>query len=518
MGHRSLRVRLAGSGAGVACLLMAGAGPLPAASSDDHAWFIVRTAPPGSRIELRHWALEMSGPHFATGMTLSVGEPDGVEAMAAWNNQLWLVFAPTPEEAARRETFTVQVYLNPALDVWYYAPPDRLLAIPSLPGTGKLAGFTATADGPVALIAGAGPAGPDTAGGDKTEAGLTLLRLEGQLWRGVALPEGIETGGPWRLASAGTDGRQLILLGTPAGPGDPVPQYRRLGTGTWSRSEVDLGPQRLRSVTRVGPNAALVTEDAGGDHAAVAYLRPSLLLPLAAFPAPKGRWTVVGARDGPRLLEQGLKGEVAITRIDETSGRLGPRQVMSPQPLMAGRVLHRPLLLALGIMAVVVIVLFRPGSSPVQLPADLVVLPPLSRLLAVVVDLAVSGAVVLVVFRCSPSELMWWPLWTVGLPASGPFLAMIGLTVAHETISELVFARTLGKKLVNAFVVAGDGARPAARAIIVRNALKTIVLLIPVLAVFALFSPHLQGLGDQVARTVVVRRRPDDPEAKSKDR
>ncbi len=124
----------------------------------------------------------------------------------------------------------------------------------------------------------------------------------------------------------------------------------------------------------------------------------------------------------------------------------------------------------------------------------------------------------LIVLGCPLVELFWWPLWTADLSASGPFLVMIGLTVLHSTLTELTTACTLGKKLVGAKVVTGEGARPSARAIIARNALKVIVLLIPVLAVFAILTPHLQGLGDQVARTVVVREQSGDDDEMPKDR
>ena len=45
----------------------------------------------------------------------------------------------------------------------------------------------------------------------------------------------------------------------------------------------------------------------------------------------------------------------------------------------------------------------------------------------------------------------------------------------------------------------------AARAILIRNMFKFLVLLIPVLAVVGLLNPHVQGLGDSIADTVVVR-------------
>ncbi len=74
----------------------------------------------------------------------------------------------------------------------------------------------------------------------------------------------------------------------------------------------------------------------------------------------------------------------------------------------------------------------------------------------------------------------------------------------HGTITELATGRSLGKAFVGARVVTITGVRPSAATILFRNAFKLLVLLIPVLAVFALLNPNVQGLGDSVARTLVV--------------
>jgi uncharacterized RDD family membrane protein YckC len=498
---------------------MSGAGALPAASSDDHLWFIVRTPAPGSRIELRHSACETEGPFYTRGLTLAVDVPEAVEAMAAWGNQLWLVFAPTPGEAPGRETFTVQVHRDPALEGWYHAPHDHLRAVAPLDGAGSLAGFVGTADGPVAMIVDQALPAPGDAGPGSAPRRLTLVQLRGSRWQEVSPPPGLRAG-PWRLGATGPDGRGLVLLGEPARPGGPATVHRRDGEGAWSTGELLLAAGRPRSLARVGANAALVVERSADGPVELAYLRPGVLLRLGRLAPPLGRWSVLGACGGLRLLEQVRPGEVAVSRIDPITGDVGPRQVMVPQPLFTARVLHRPLLLLLAITALMVIFLFKPGASAatVALPAGMAVLPPLPRLTAVTVDLALSALVTLAVFRCPPAELLWWPLWTVDLAASVPFLVMIGLTVAHGTLAELAVACTLGKKLVGARVVNCDGSRPMAGAILVRNALKVIVLLMPVLAVFAILNPHMQGLGDQVARTVVVRTAAGDEDAAPDDR
>jgi uncharacterized RDD family membrane protein YckC len=104
------------------------------------------------------------------------------------------------------------------------------------------------------------------------------------------------------------------------------------------------------------------------------------------------------------------------------------------------------------------------------------------------------------------------------LTSAMPYVMMAALTVVHSTVSELIWRRTIGKTLVGARVTALDGSRPSASAILVRNAFKALVLLIPVLAVFSLLNPHLQGLGDSMARTVVVGPAPPPARAGDNDR
>ena len=180
---------------------------------------------------------------------------------------------------------------------------------------------------------------------------------------------------------------------------------------------------------------------------------------------------------------------------------------MSYQPLMTSRILHRPLLIAVAVTALMVVLLVRPDPdrATVSLRPNQVVLRPWSRVVAVSVDGAVAAVVTILVLGCRPQDLIYLPLWTTDLAESVPFLVMLGFTVAHSTVTELGTGRTLGKALVGARVVATDGSRPAARAILIRNMFKLLVLLIPVLAVVGLLNPHVQGLGDSLAGTVVVR-------------
>ncbi len=250
------------------------------------------------------------------------------------------------------------------------------------------------------------------------------------------------------------------------------------------------------------------------------YLRPSSLLRLTELPGPDDPWAIVGMRDGLRLIGQAPGGGVTMQRIDPITGEAGPLREMSPQPVMTGRIVHRPLLFALALTALMVVILFRPSArtGDVSLPSGVVVPGVVPRLIAVAIDLAVGAAVAVVMLGCSLRDLAELPLWTPDLTDAVPFLVMAGVTMLHSTVSELIWKRTLGKTFVGARVVARDGTPPTATAILIRNALKALVLLIPVLALLALLNPHLQGLGDSIARTVVVRDARESPDDAPKDR
>jgi uncharacterized RDD family membrane protein YckC len=82
--------------------------------------------------------------------------------------------------------------------------------------------------------------------------------------------------------------------------------------------------------------------------------------------------------------------------------------------------------------------------------------------------------------------------------------AGIAIYLLHTTAFELLFARSAGKFATGTRVAALSGARPSALAILTRNLLRIvdIVLLFP--PIFVFFSPLRQRVGDMAAGTLVV--------------
>lgn len=486
------------------CLARAGSAVdgLMSASSRDHGWFIVDRSASEPRFTLHHYARVMEGPHYNKGLPLSRMP----EAMAAWGNQLWLIF----DSGQRREVFTVQVHRNELLDAWQYQPADRLRAVTQLDTPGELIDAAGTSDGPLVLLrpwqrARVGVRAAD--GSVAAEPALDrprLMLLDGRVWRDEPLPGGFEPGPRCRLVSGGPLGRRILLLDGSNDPGMTA-AYWRDAESTWTRTDVRVPPGRLLAVTSVGPAIALVLRGGEPDLVEVDYLRPWQLLPLARFDRPAGAWAVLGLAAGMVLVELSPQRELSMRRIDAVTGRVGDAHPMVAEPVLASRVLHRPLLFALAVTALMFVLLFRPEpGAAAMLPSTQALMRPLPRLLAVGVDLVVAAALTLVILRCPAADLLDQPLWSPDLARTVPFLVTAGITVLHSTLAELATGRTLGKAMLGGRVVKLDGSRPAAPAILIRNAFKLLVLLIPVLAVGPLLNPNAQGLGDNVAGTVVV--------------
>lgn len=123
---------------------------------------------------------------------------------------------------------------------------------------------------------------------------------------------------------------------------------------------------------------------------------------------------------------------------------------------------------------------------------------------------AVADAVVLL--------LLGWPVAVgtgsatgTGYELSGPpALLLVALWLVYYAGTEARWGATLGKRLTGIRVVAEDGSPVDLGAAVVRNVLRVVDALLFYLVGFlvALASSRRQRLGDQLARTAVVRARP----------
>ncbi len=488
---------------------------MPSAASDEHLWLVKHTEAnrDGDRPRLFHHAAAMGGPFFTRGPSVS----QLPEAVAASGNRVWLVFPPQQSNGELyREVFTVRIERDPAMGMYHPHPRDRLTLTDSLPGTGRLAGFVAGDRGPVALLLPRqhekvqvrrenNEQSPPSSG----LAAPRLLQLQSDGWSDLAMPELLEHADadwPVHLGFDGSDRRRLNVLTTsPESPGESVLMRRDREEEVWSSTDIALDARSVQSLLRFDDRLAAVTMHdvtTGRIH----YLRSGVVLDLVEFPIPAGDWALQAMQDGFHLIAQGPDGQLTVQIISPMSGSFGELQTMRDQPLPASKLWHTGLMLAVSVIAVLIVLLVRPGGkNDVQLPEHKTFLPALPRLAALLVDLVPGALIAMVVLQVGPAELLRLPLMSESLDQAGPHLLMLLITIIHCTLFEMTRGATLGKMLVGAGVMSVTGQWPNPRQVLARNGVKLMILIVPPLAIFVVLNPHMQGFNDMAARTVVLR-------------
>lgn len=500
----------------------AGGDDLLCCGGHDHLWFVTDAKPRG--FDLCHHAADAEGPYFKSQGWLA----QAPVAMASWSSRVWVVFTPKIEAPEpRREVFTIEVENNPLFG-YVSVPAGRLDIAAPLPGLGKLVSFMGAADGPVALItptqwAGTGiSAGQTSAASEPSLDHPLLLQLRNEQWVELPLPAEFKGDQPSLLTQGGTkDGELCLLTGLP-GDSRRCTEFERNSAGQWISGELALDMHQVRSLISIGGQAAavLTTGPQGPDGSIeIVYLRSGTTVPLAKLPAPAGRWEVLGDSGGVRMMQRLMNGTLSMREIEPLTGGVGESQVLTVQPLMSAKRWQAGTLLLSAIFLLLLVWLIKPiPPRPIALPPELAPLPVSARLTAFAIDLLPAGLLTALLLRTPISTLFNMPLVTLDLEQSIPYLLMAGLMIVHSTINELSKATTMGKSMMGARVVSVDGSPPSTGQILVRNAMKCMVLLVPPLAVAALINPNLQGLPDKIAGTLVVHAAPKPIEPGSEDR
>jgi uncharacterized RDD family membrane protein YckC len=471
---------------------------LVAAAADEHLWFVLEEAGPPARLVLCHHDVAMAGAYAETVLAL----PRRPAALAAWGRSAWLVFDP-PAGSARTSREVCTVAAPPLAPAARAAPAsrERLEVLAPLPGAGRLAGFVGTSGGPLALLV------PERTPGDR--APPRLVRLRRGTWEELAVPEWLAGDGTFHLAAGGRDGtRPHLLAGPPMGPATPRPVAWRLaigdGSGGWTTMPAPVAGDRVRSLVRVGDQMVAVLRRPD-DAIGLRYVRAGGALELATLPRPPAPWAVLGLADGPRIVSGTRPAGPTMQRVDRLTGAAGPAVRVEPPPIDVMERLRLPAMIAVAVVAFTAVLVFRPGRpTTLRLPPGRAPLPASARLCAFAVDLVPGGIMTMVLLGCRPTDLLGIPLLTVTFQQSVPYIVMAGFTMLHSTVTECFGRPSLGKAILGARIVTVDGATPRAAQILPRNLVKTVLVLVPPLAVIMLLNPNGQGLHDLAVRTVVV--------------
>ncbi len=502
-----------------------------------HSWFVM-PALGGREYVLAHVPPRSmpdgSARPSAQGLYRSVTRlPEVPEALAAWEDSVYAVFAPRAEIAGDAKTRTVRTLRAQRFsdsDLWVDQPSGRMDTLPSLPGGGKLTGFAVGFGGPLAMIA------------DERRGDLRLLALVERAWRNVELPEALvqvqrdRTAGHVELFadSAGVYvlARQRnewsVWSGTPTeakSEADPaavtvVVDWKFIRMSPAGAEAVDPASTMLRVASRwyaIANSSAEAIEifevspDFARRAASVDDLGPiRAIVPIDGL----ARLVVVSTSRQASATEAKSTTPSTGAKVVELSlltGRVffaGPAQPLDPLGSGEFRFIAVGLILAMGL--ILVLVLRADEPTEVHLPEGFSYAEPTRRAVAAILDFAIVALLVPRLTGNSILELLGPMVWLDGEAFETLMLvAVLGCLVG--TVGETFFGRSPGKLLADCEVISivprKEGAdkeeilRPSFASSLTRNAIKW--FLFPV-AALALMDGSGRHRGDQFGRAAVV--------------
>gem|GEM_PF-6266570 len=485
----------------------------------EHLWFFEASgSPDNARVVVLHHG---PGDESQEAEQASIVE-DMPEAALAVDGRLYCIFRGRREPAGGFQNRSVSTMRAESFDnrtrTWVYEPSPRARTVADLPGAGRIAGFVADGRDPVVLLVPRPKlveepqtASPDESQGESAAPPVLprLLRLTlSQGWQEIALPDGVD--GQQQLALVA--GATPVLLVTPLkSSGANSLGYTLRADGTWSSEPIEIDAGRvIDSAVHEGQTfVALRSVDGGGieivlvrDAHAYSIMQieqSSREVRLIDFGASLA--LAVAPPEGDRLI---------VTPIDVEKGELEP--ALEFQQRLRPALEDFSLLVLVGalLFASLIMFIFRPADPTrmtVTLPKGSRIAEPRRRIVALLIDLlpsALLASLILDVPFTQVIDITHMPMRAHHIEQSWPMLLMFIVCIAHSTMSELLWGRTLGKALLDCWVVTIDGKRAGVTGILVRNAMKFVALSVPLLFLFVYINQYRQRLGDLAGRTIVV--------------
>lgn len=440
------------------------------------------------------------------------------QAIAAYDNTLYCIYSDLSVQALRFS------------QAGSYLPTLRAQQLAPLDAAGKLIGFVAGREGPIAMLH-----RPETNGGSAhlqdtdapnspdekdpaikpadPDSPLTMYRLRLGRWESMPVPKDLTPDHFMQLVMISPKQSRLAILSETQPPSGLI--VHTFDGKEWSRDRYLLKLSPLSQGVGVQNDLAIVAPLAGAESRQfnLFYLRQGSVAPRGTIkPITPGQpWfaTAYNNRITVVLSDDDNPLRWAQYTIDDATRQSEPSELTEAAPSMA----PDPMTLVF-IVAIVIGMLFlfatarrEPGASVPHLPPDVRTVGP-GRAIAALIDLAPAVIIAMIVFKLrNPADVFSnWPGTTTEWKKVLPAALAITIYVTHTSVCELLFAASLGKAIMGLRVVNLFGEPPHIWQVLTRNLFKAVELIAPLLLVLPLLSEHHQRLGDLVARTLVVGR------------
>jgi len=470
------------------------------ASSGAHLWWISKNShETTARFELLHHAAVDDERQFQVASTFAEN-PIG---LAADGERVWLVFEALSH---KMEVVSGSTQFNPASKLWFITQGGALQLCPSIAGE-SLESLAAFDGEPWAIVQG--------------QSDARVLR--GGQWINVQLPAAINECQTRMLVVAGG---ALNVLGQSS---DHSIKRFKLESQAW----IEL-PMKAREFLYAVDHAARFACVTGSyDQQALNWVEAGEFVPIMAIafnksPPKASAGQVIGMGSGfGWIAETGHATQNTMFRqswmsvLSDGAAEFSEPIELRAQISKASRWYHLPILGVLSLGAIIAAFLVRALNSPLnpiektdskEGDIDSQALAPRPgtpfkkwrRLLATFIDLLPCAIASLVIFKDEYAiQILIPPLWSADIEISLPYIAMVVAAITFSMFEEIIFGRSLGKRLMGGRVVSIRGEPAAWWQHIARNLLKGLVLLSPVLAIPSLMSPTGAGIPEMISRTRV---------------
>ena len=417
--------------------------------------------------------------------------------------------------------------------------PYPITQLAPLPPKAKVLDLGATRAGPVALVemppeaeapAEASSAAKSAKQNDEDSAesapppiraGIRLLRQSGGAWAEMTPHPDLPPSGVRELVvTDGSADRLAVISAPPNGAANGGLRIDDFNSREWATWHYDLKPQPQWQFAGLQDIYLVQPQTLDPLRLEVIWLRRGTARKLGEFPSLGNaqQWWALPGDDRVIVLTR-QDNQLSWTWRSVTADAAAPPppqalRIADPPPLMSD-----PMLLIVIALVVGILLLFATARRDPQ--ANVPKLPPgirtatINRIIAAAIDFAPALVLAMYLFELrQPGELFRnWPTVSPNTDDWAPALATIGLYVGHTLLTELFTGATLGKLILGCRVTNMSGERAQAWLILTRNLFKAVELSAPILLVMPLLSPDHQRLGDLIARTLVISKRPGPPPA-----
>ncbi|MFM7261697.1 MAG: RDD family protein [bacterium] len=496
------------------------------AAADGHLWWVVERAPPGESgqasgaaqpfLLMHHAAVEPAPTERL--VTRLAREP---EALAAEGTTLVVV---SPSEGQQlRMVLALRARRNEVTGLWFTEPRGGPQILPPLPAAGQLRSFALSGGRAYALLREA------ASGPEASQPVHRLLSLEvegGAAWNEVALPpldlaENVrlsDADGRLRgVGSIGEDAHESMLGVTAEAPSWSEP------TAIVGIDEARLSARRALGVIELDSVSALVERvppvvDGGPATIRLAVLRDGRTNGWASFPEPSVPWAVAGFGGEAMLFSLDKERRGVERRIAPSAATPGEPTPLSPPGFTSRNWIHIPILGILSVALALAAVIFgadaylenrpqqggnRAPSAPI--PADRRRGARLGeRAAAASFDMAPGFLVAWILFPGSMVSMMQFPIFVADASIGAPAFTAFAIGWAFGAVGDVVFGRSLGKRIVGLEIIGVRGDSVSAGRRLLRSLAALITVASPPVMLIAALNPRGDGPAEMVSGTAVV--------------